>query len=108
MSEQLRACPFCGGEAMENLHAPSIEKVICCDDCGSGAFITNWNTRPIEDKQATTIRLLREDGKKLSRLLGELKIAYGYLKHLDGYVAIEKAIDQHNALLKQLDEQEKK
>jgi hypothetical protein len=50
MSEELKPCPFCGSEAERNDDlSKSIEGVIGCTECGAGAFISDWNTRPLED-----------------------------------------------------------
>jgi len=54
MNEELKACPFCGGEEMEVLHLKGTiihpHYYVKCDDCGStGHNVKAWNTRPIEE-----------------------------------------------------------
>ena len=60
MSEELKSCPFCGGEAFYIKIMGNYEKPheIFCSKC-DGAItegrsekqvVTNWNTRPIEDE----------------------------------------------------------
>jgi len=61
MSEELKACPFCGGNDIVYEEALS---VTYCNDCGGEldeGFGSDWNTRPIEDAlQAENERLKEE------------------------------------------------
>ena len=61
MSEELRPCPFCGGNDIVYEEALS---VTYCNDCGGEldeGFGSDWNTRPIEDAlQAENERLKEE------------------------------------------------
>ena len=55
MSEELKACPFCGGNDIVYEEALS---VTYCNDCGGEldeGFGSDWNTRPIEDALTTRI-----------------------------------------------------
>jgi len=52
MSEELKPCPFCGGNALSTLDPEKIS----CDDCGGRMIYyynlsvdEEWNTRPLED-----------------------------------------------------------
>ena len=61
MSEELRPCPFCGGEAHECLdnHFDCLNPG--CPMAGARAIpLENWNTRPIED--ALTARIAELEG----------------------------------------------
>jgi len=56
MSEELRPCPFCGGEAQVNtwtLHGITESRCFCSNsDCPNSVrtvALEQWNTRPIED-----------------------------------------------------------
>lgn len=76
MSEELKNCPFCGGEATLCDYVSNDDKkwfYIVCGDCGvvtdhvsaEEIVVRNWNTRPEED------RLKAEN----ERLFDRLKIA---------------------------------
>lgn len=76
MSDELKACPFCGGAAT-NAHWGLIH---CSnEDCASGAVVSasSWNHRPIEDdlraKLAVAVEALEEirDNQYLSEVVSE-------------------------------------
>lgn len=76
MSEELKPCPFCGGEAVlhhgRDLETGAIVHVARCvdsPDCGSGPFtrlsaetISVWNTRAPSEREAI-VKWLREWAK---------------------------------------------
>lgn len=66
MTENLKRCPFCGGEA-KCIEFYGLYHVICCNchiagkDCPRReSAVSAWNNRPIEDAQAEEIKRLRE------------------------------------------------
>ena len=70
MTEKLKPCPFCGGEAEFN--SDEFGEGVCCKTCGAvlrnGVYgeygrklaSADWNTRPIEYARAAEIARLRE------------------------------------------------
>lgn len=64
MTEQLKTCPFCGGEA-KCIEFYGLYHVICCNchiagkDCPTReSAVSAWNTRPIENElEAENARL---------------------------------------------------
>lgn len=61
MSDKLKLCPFCGSYAERNDNlSKSVEGVIGCTKCGAGAFISDWNNRPIEDALQEQIDGMRQ------------------------------------------------
>ena len=80
MSEILKPCPFCGGEAFYIKIMGNYEKPheIYCSKC-DGAItegrsekqvVTNWNTRPIEDALQARIAELELENLELRKTLG--------------------------------------
>lgn len=76
MSEELRSCPFCGGNKfMEQYYNDDVR--IRCKKCGLTAdyytkleyAINGWNTRPIEDA-------LRAENERLRAILKLLPLDY--------------------------------
>ena len=73
---KLKPCPFCGGKAFEYDDEPAIECLVgCCkcsgQECMGGAmwvYIDEWNTRPIEDKQAEQIERLKEKSECFTKV----------------------------------------
>ena len=87
MSEILKPCPFCGGEAFYIKIMGNYEKPheIYCSKC-NGAItegrsekqvVTNWNTRPIEDALNKRIAELEAELKITDELLKEATEAIG-------------------------------
>lgn len=72
MSEELKACPFCGGFIYSEEYPDSIDLHCTSKNCvltGKMLWVKNiekWNTRPLEDA-------LRSRGEELERELEELK-----------------------------------
>ena len=69
MTEELKRCPFCGGEA-KCIEFYGLYHVICCNchiagkDCPRReSAVSAWNTRKIEEEQAAEI----------ARLLGNIE-----------------------------------
>ena len=67
MTEQLKPCPFCGGEA-KCIEFYGMYHVICCDCYIAGRdtstrdkAIESWNSRPIEDDLQKELDEARED-----------------------------------------------
>lgn len=88
MTENLKRCPFCGGEA-KCIEFYGLYHVICCNchiagkDCPRReSAVSAWNNRPIEDAQASEIKRLREAlefyalGKHLLKASGVVCDAY--------------------------------
>ena len=50
MSEKLKACPFCGGEAFVHILGNEIAKgyYIACDECGVKTIVFGYETKAIE------------------------------------------------------------
>lgn len=88
MSDELKACPFCGKEAT-TLEDDGITFVQCgYDECPSLAWLTveEWNTRPIEDAlRAENARLREELMNVVSIITGSQKGYFGevltYMPH---------------------------
>jgi hypothetical protein len=79
MSDELKACPFCGSsnttlDYYEISCPQELGTIVVCNDCGASAkSIVDWNTRPIEDallkraeRAEQMVERLIEAGKKLS------------------------------------------
>ena len=70
MTENLKRCPFCGGEAEFN--SDEFGEGVCCKSCGAtihnGVYgeegrklaSADWNARPIEDELEAENKRLRE------------------------------------------------
>lgn len=43
-NKELKCCPFCGGEPLEELNSED-DKIIVCQKCGAGTAPRVWNTR---------------------------------------------------------------
>ena len=65
MSEELRPCPFCGGEA--ELCYSEVDTF--CRKCNVIQETEMWNTRPIEDELRARIAELEEENERLAQLL---------------------------------------
>lgn len=66
MTENLKSCPFCGGEA-KCIEFYGLYHVICCNchiagkDCSTReSAVSAWNNRPIEDELEAENKRLRE------------------------------------------------
>ena len=58
---ELKPCPFCGSVEVEaEDHPTSPERMVACGGCGCGAFVSDWNTRPGEDRLAAEVAALKE------------------------------------------------
>ena len=85
MSEELRPCPFCGGQALtstfldyddlEYMPLDTIEPEVTCENerCINGWWLSpnDWNTRPIEDALNASIAELEAELKITDELLKE-------------------------------------
>ena len=70
MTEKLKTCPFCGGEAEFN--SDEFGESVCCKSCGAslsnGVYgeegrklaSADWNSRPIENELEAENKRLRE------------------------------------------------
>ena len=90
MAEQLKACPFCGGEAkIVDWYISGVANhknyFVMCKVCGRNSknrnalnkAVSEWNTRPIEDKQAELIDLLASELEEMKAGL-PYKTSIGY------------------------------
>lgn len=66
MSEKLKLCPFCGGEAFVHMLGNEIAKgyYIACDECGAKTIVFGYETEAIE---AWNRRAKRKKGKWVRR-----------------------------------------
>ena len=66
MSDELKACPFCGGsnttlDYYEISGPQELGTIVVCNECGASAkSIVDWNNRPIEDALNARIAELEE------------------------------------------------
>ena len=79
MTEKLKLCPFCGGEAEFN--SDEFGERVCCKSCGAtihnGVYgeegrklaYADWNARPIENELAEKIEKLEMENKRLREAL---------------------------------------
>ena len=81
MSEILKRCPFCGGEA-KCIEFYGLYHVICCNchiagkDCPTReSAVSAWNTRPIENELEAEIARLRD---ALDTIVGLFEINGGF------------------------------
>ena len=75
MTEELKRCPFCGGEA-KCIEYYGLYHVICCDcyttgrDCPSiETACKAWNSRPIENELHKKIEKLEAENTRLREAL---------------------------------------
>ena len=80
MTENLKRCPFCGGEAEFN--SDEFGEGVCCEYCGAslsnGVYgekgrklaSADWNSRPIENELHEKIEKLETENKRLREALG--------------------------------------
>lgn len=86
MSEELKPCPFCGGEAKEQniiIVGRGLCKMVFCENCNidfkTPTSIVQWNTRPAEDA-------LKAENEELRYIVEQFKKWYnenGCPKHFD-------------------------
>ena len=76
MSEELRPCPFCGGEAQVNtwtMHGITESRCFCpnsdCPNSVRTVALEQWNTRPIED--ALTARIAELEAERRWRVVAD-------------------------------------
>ena len=75
MTENLKRCPFCGGEA-KCIEYYGLYHVVCCDCYTTGRDCTSietackaWNSRPIENELNEKIGKLEAENKRLKEAL---------------------------------------
>ena len=75
MTEELKRCPFCGGEA-KCIEYYGLYHVVCCDcyttgrDCPSiETACKAWNSRPIENELHKKIEKLERENTRLREAL---------------------------------------
>ena len=101
MSEELRPCPFCGGEAQVNtwtMHGITESRCFCSNsDCPNSVrtvAFEQWNTRPIED--ALTARIAELEAGAISAGKQEVETKNRLLKERD-----KKIANLHKVITKQ-------
>ena len=79
MTEKLKTCPFCGGEAEFN--SDEFGEGVCCKSCGAtlhnGVYgeegrklaSSDWNARPIENELNEKIEKLEAENARLREAL---------------------------------------
>lgn len=79
MTEELKPCPFCGGEAEFN--SDEFGEGVCCKSCGAtlhnGVYgeewrrlaSADWNARPIENELTGKIGKLKSENARLREAL---------------------------------------
>ena len=100
MTENLKRCPFCGGEA-KCIEYYGLYHVVCCDCYTTGRDCTSietackaWNSRPIENELNEKIGKLEAENKRLREALESIKEMSSYLSA--GEITIYDLIDIHN------------
>ena len=75
MTEELKPCPFCGGEA-KCIEFYGLYHVICCNchiagkDCSTReSAVSAWNSRPIENELHKKIEKLEAENTRLREAL---------------------------------------
>ncbi|TDQ63611.1 hypothetical protein ATL17_1618 [Maritalea mobilis] len=59
MSEKLKPCPFCGSSILDTYKIGN-GRVVACRDCGGGANVNRWNTRPLEQELVEALKDLTD------------------------------------------------
>ncbi len=81
MCEELKPCPFCGGEDVEHLldgfgnwlvGCVTCDYRIQCVDCTEDDAIRYWNTRPAEDALKAEVERLKADNERLKKALKKI------------------------------------
>jgi hypothetical protein len=115
MSEELKACPFCGINAevvpCEDNSGQVVAWFICCTNCptasqicdvsegGLDATIKAWNTRPIEDALHARVAELEKFGKDM------IEASIAVLQELsDKCLLPDAAVEKYTALKKWYEE----
>ena len=65
MSDELKACPFCGGNNLSAYLSNQGSSIVYCINCyednnGLSRDIVGWNTRPLEDELQARITELED------------------------------------------------
>lgn len=75
MTENLKRCPFCGGES-KCIEFYGLYHVICCNCHIAGkdfqtreSAVSAWNARPIENEQAADIARLRGNIEAIKKIV---------------------------------------
>lgn len=62
--EELKPCPFCGGENF-HIDEQNVAATVTCEDCRARHYKTEWNTRP---KEVELMELLVEAREALQKV----------------------------------------
>lgn len=79
MSEELKACPFCGSVASDPRESEVYQDCVKCDDCGYHLETDIYNTRPIEDGLRAKLEAVAAAGLRDTKLAMSL---YGERENL--------------------------
>jgi ribosomal protein L37AE/L43A len=80
-NQELKPCPFCGGEPLYELNSED-DKIIVCQKCGAGTAPSVWNTRYNEAPTGETQELIERINDTLKYYEKWYKMAGGGLIEL--------------------------
>jgi transcription elongation factor Elf1 len=113
MSDELKACPFCGSsnttlDYYEISGPQELGTIVVCNDCGASAkSIVDWNTRPIEDallkraeRAEQMVERLTNAGDKMAEDLGAT--GWDTQSHIEWHALKVTLWNEQNALVTEL------
>lgn len=70
MTDELKACPFCGGNIIYRAATASLDDgYTVCQECGAFHGNEAWNSRPLEDALLKRAECADADANRLAKLL---------------------------------------